>query len=115
MVHILIYIVLLYALPSLIWFQFYKSKSLKRKWIKFLMPILNALFWMGVFLAQIDSIQSKSTFEAKWNLYFHNDGSIVFYFLIIPQIIIGTIAPLVIFGINKAIHFMRGIVATITR
>jgi glutaredoxin len=71
------------------------------------MPIINALFWLGIFLAQVDSITSDRTFQEKWIRFNNSDASMIFGLVTIPQIIIGTITPILVFIIKFFIGVVR--------
>jgi len=91
---LLVGILLSYGLSIGVWIFFYNSE-LVGKVFKFIMPFVNSLIWFLLLVSQVMKITSEITFQEKWKLYFHNDWSMLFYWFILPQMIIGTVVPLI--------------------
>ncbi len=101
------YIILIFLALVLLYF-FYKLKYNK---IKRIVAFSNSFLWLLVLYTQINSYSPNEVFKEQCRLYFHNDASMYFYFIIAPGIIIGTILPILSIVLEIVIKFIKKIYA----
>jgi hypothetical protein len=89
-----------------LWLLFYYSKRVNVK-LKLCMPFINLLFWLMYLIKSIYSYsESEPTLEGKVRLFFHNDSSMLYTFFIFPNILIGTVIPLLLIFIIKVMEMI---------
>lgn len=85
--------------PIVIWL----GTRYKRKILMVSYAVLNALFASRLIVREILSFgTTETTLNQKIHFFFRNDASMIFYFVYIPLIILGTILPIIALVIQSS-------------
>jgi len=83
------------------WIFFYFSKYINKR-TKYFMPFINLIFWGLLLFIQIISFpNNETTFFGMATLFFQTFSTTRFYLLLLPNIILGTVIPIIVISIYK--------------